>query len=426
MLTQRWPIFVGVTVVILIFLFSFSEHTDIKSALRPKPPPPPPLPVVVPALESDDWTFETVRDGLNLGLSNQRCSEAFPKLYTEIDRAVDFHKQRGGIKRKQVHLSDDPIHAQAHCLIYDGQLYVIQEQLRAYHVGPKRDPRISAAVGSVFRSLAALPNPRIVPNVEFIIDVEDWPGNDNPERTIWGFSRDRNDNNTWIMPDHGGWSPFDVAGVGSYHVFRDDVRLNEKPFSEKIPKAVYRGTKHLNEMREHLVEITKEKPWADAAHTSKENHILAHKFCDYQYLFHVEGKSWSGRLRYLSNCKSVLLIPTLNYIAHFYPLFESEGAHQNYVHVEHDFSDLDTKMNHYLEHPDEAARIAEEAKTTFRDRYLTPAAEACYYRRMYTAWAELQRWEPELWEDKKDEDGKKVRVRRGRSYEEWEMPNPFD
>ena len=92
------------------------------------------------------------------------------------------------------------------------------------------------------------------------------------------------------MPDHGGWSPFDVAGVGSYRVFRDDVRLNERPFADKIKKAVYRGTKHLNEMREHLVEVTKDKQWADAAHTSKENHILAHKFCDYQYLFHVEGQ----------------------------------------------------------------------------------------------------------------------------------------
>ena len=143
MVAQRWPIFVGVTIVILIFLFSFSEHTDIKSALRPKPPPPP-QPVVVPATESRDWTFQTARDGLNLGLSDQRCNvptpkapipifeissaltglpqEAFPKLYAEIDRANDFHKERGGIRQKQVKLSDDPIHAQAHCLIYDGEV----------------------------------------------------------------------------------------------------------------------------------------------------------------------------------------------------------------------------------------------------------------------------------------------------------------
>ena len=83
-------------------------------------------------------------------------------------------------------------------------------------------------------------------------------------------------------------------------------------------------------------------------------------------------------------------------------------------------------MTHYLEHPDEAQRIANESKRTFRDRYLTPAAEACYYRRMYKEWANLQKFEPELWTIKKDEDGKSIKARRGRSYEEWEMPNPFD
>ncbi|KAF2235637.1 hypothetical protein EV356DRAFT_444753 [Viridothelium virens] len=425
MFSQRWPVFVGVTVVILIFLFSFSEHTDIRSSWRPKPSPPV-QPIVVPATESSDWTFQAARDGLNLGLSDQRCNEAFPKLYAEIDRAVDFHRKRGGIQRSQIKLSDDPIHAQAHCLIYDGELYIVEERLRAYHVGPKRDPRISASVGAVYRSLVALPNPRVVPNVEFIIDVEDWPGDGNPERTIWGFSRDREDNNTWIMPDHGGWSPFDVSGVGSYRVFRDNVRINEQPFKDKIPKAVYRGTKSLNQMREHLVEVTKNKPWADAAHTNKDNHILAHKFCDYQYLFHVEGKSWSGRLRYLANCESVMLIPSLNYIAHFYPLLESEGPSQNYVHVEHDFSDLESKMEHYISHPEEAARIAEEARSSLRDRYLTPAAEACYHRRMYKSWSELQQWEPELWKEVKDEaSGKTHLERRGVGYEAWELPNPF-
>ena len=144
------------------------------------------------------------------------------------------------------------------------------------------------------------------------------------------------------------------------------------------------------------------------------------------FLNYVIGKSWSGRLRYLANCNSVLIIPTLNYIAHFYPLLESDGPHQNYVHVEHDFSDLDDKMSHFLSHPKESERIAEESKKAFRDRYLTPAAEACYYRRMYRVWSELQKWEPKLWMDKKDEDGKWKKVRRGRSYEAWEMPNPFD
>jgi len=54
-------------------------------------------------------------------------------------------------------------------------------------------------------------------------------------------------------------------------------------------------------------------------------------------------------------------------------------------------------MKYYREHPQEAERIANMSASTFRDRYLTPAAEACYWRAMVRRWAQVQNFEPEAY-----------------------------
>ena len=65
--------------------------------------------------------------------------------------------------------------------------------------------------------------------------------------------------------------------------------------------------------------------------------------------------------------------------------------------VKNDFSDLDDKMEWLLSHPADAARIARNNVATFRDRYLTPAAEACYWRRLINEWGRHS-FEPEFYD----------------------------
>jgi hypothetical protein len=80
-----------------------------------------------------------------------------------------------------------------------------------------------------------------------------------------------------------------------------------------------------------------------------------------------------------------------------HPLLVSSGPSQNFVEVETDFSDLEDKVLFLLQNPAEAQRIAKNNIEAFRDRYLTPAAQACYWRRMLNSWAEVS-FEPEEWE----------------------------
>jgi len=62
-------------------------------------------------------------------------------------------------------------------------------------------------------------------------------------------------------------------------------------------------------------------------------------------------------------------------------------------------------MTWLLDHPEEAAQIARNNVDKFRDRYLTPAAEACYWRKLIHEWAAHSAFEPEFY---KMVDGQRV------------------
>lgn len=75
----------------------------------------------------------------------------------------------------------------------------------------------------------------------------------------------------------------------------------------------------------------------------------------------------------------------------------AEGPDQNYVQVKRDFSDLECKVDELLADSDRAKAIARNGVNTFRDRYLTPAAQACYWRQLMHSWANVS-FTPEGWE----------------------------
>ena len=108
------------------------------------------------------------------------------------------------------------------------------------------------------------------------------------------------------------------------------------------------------------------------------------------------GRAWSGRLKYVQNCESVIIAHKLNWIQHYQHLLVPGGELQNFVQVERDWSDLSATMEHLLVHPEESTRIIQNSVRIFRDRYLTPAAEACYWRKLVRGWAGIS-FHPEFY-----------------------------
>lgn len=69
-------------------------------------------------------------------------------------------------------------------------------------------------------------------------------------------------------------------------------------------------------------------------------------------------------------------------------------------------------MTELLGDPKKAQSIADNSVTTFRERYLTPAAEACYWRALWRAYANVS--EPaDLWRLEVD----RTQTKRGLRYE---------
>lgn len=122
----------------------------------------------------------------------------------------------------------------------------------------------------------------------------------------------------------------------------------------------------------------------------------------------IIGRSYSGRGKYLQNCNSVVIMHRRTWIEPHHPLLVSSGPLQNFVEVETDFSDLEQKVMALLQDPDQAQQIAERGIETFRDRYLTPAAQACYWRQMFSGWAKVS-LTPEKWEIEEMSGRKKTR-----------------
>lgn len=84
--------------------------------------------------------------------------------------------------------------------------------------------------------------------------------------------------------------------------------------------------------------------------------------------------------------------------------------------MERDFSDLNDAMEDLLQHPEKAKRIADNSVQVFRERYLTPAAEACYWRVLIKAWKEIS-FEPLLYNGVEVGEKHKRTQKRGVRYE---------
>lgn len=212
---------------------------------------------------------------------------------------------------------------------------------------------------------------------------------------------------------------YSAPATGSFIDSRRHAAQHDSHFAEKIPKAFWRGVRWTNEaVRGALLEQTKGQEWADTAVIdwgSKTNTIPADEMCNYAFLVHTEGRSYSGRLQFILNCDSLPIIHELDWTAHFYHLLIPAGDNQNYIPVKRDFSDLQSKVEYYLEHPKEAQRIITNSINTFRNKYTSPAATSCYIRRLIQEYSTVS-FTPDV--ERSGKQGESTK-RRGVSFEEW-------
>ncbi|KAK3066462.1 hypothetical protein LTR53_017181 [Teratosphaeriaceae sp. CCFEE 6253] len=371
---------------------------------------------------ASDWRFEPARDASNIALTAAQCDFAFPKLYAEVDRSVKFWRD----KDHRISANDTRIRwrrdAAFRLLIHDNSLRILET--RDTMNGPYR-PRTLAVLHQLHQALlGATVSGEVLPPIQFAVTVDDMsliPNVENDTHAIWSFTRrlaDTDQERCWMIPDFNFWAGPDHAG--SFYDAQARARRQNAYMLDKIPKAVWRGVVWTNQaVRGGLLQAVAGKPWADVAEVvwaTKANFMPLEDLCRYAFVIHTEGRSWSGRLKYLLNCDSVPVVHKMDWTTHYYHLLVPAGAEQNHIPVRRDWADLEKKVQRYLTHLPASQKIADRAIATFRDQYLTPAAEACYWRRLVHGYSEVSE-KPEVFEAGVG-DGALDKVR-GISFEEF-------
>ncbi|PSR97700.1 glycosyl transferase family 90-domain-containing protein, partial [Coniella lustricola] len=277
---------------------------------------------------------------------------------------------------------------------------------------------------------------------------------------------------TFLMPHFSFWA-WKLPFIGSMQRAAAAIGELESslPFASKIPKAIWRGTAWFNSvqnprLRQNLLGATADKPWADvealtwdtvpgggqaqaqgqAGERTASNSLPIEDFCRYKYVLYTEGVTYSGRFQFLQLCGSVVLSPPIAWMMHVThlvkPAFSSDflasssslssaswtpsemvrrswpihyAPHEaNMVFVKPDWSDLEDVVAWLEQNPDVAQGIATRQRHVFAGGgYLSPAAEACYWRALVKGWAEVARWDEAVIEG----------LGRGQSYEAWAITN---
>lgn len=324
--------------------------------------------------------------------TEDQCGAMFHPLYLEADRAMDFWEARGGISFEDVDKASGI--ANARLLIYDNQLYV-----KGFVNG--LFSRAYAQVALINEAVITSPEP--LPNIEFAISINDWAHGE--PLPIWELSREAHVEQVWLMPDYGFYS-WPEPGVGSFQEVVQKTAKHEADhprWSSKDPRLFWKGAFWVNPLRQRLQEVSAGRKWSDIqdmnwGDNAAQNRKTIDGHCEYKYLAHVEGGSYSGRLKFIQMCRSVIVTHELKYIQHFHHLMNSNASSpdQNTVVTPgEDWAELDATMNSLLADDVRAERIADNGYQFWR-YWNGPAGINCYLRRMFHNYAKVQSFKPVL------------------------------
>ncbi len=139
------------------------------------------------------------------------------------------------------------------------------------------------------------------------------------------------------------------------------------PFKNKVPKLFFRGDIYNKPTRIKFFEQWADNPLFDLGDTTRSHPSKWHAdfvtipdHFNYQFILALEGFDMASSLQWImaSNCVPVMPKPTVEgWLMHSRL---QPGVH--YIEIAPDFSDAGEKIDYYVQHPEEAEKIAMESK----------------------------------------------------------------
>ena len=170
-----------------------------------------------------------------------------------------------------------------------------------------------------------------------------------------------------------------IAGDNSNSVLLklDKVRhfifLNDKiPFEKKQNKVIFRGKIGGKTNRQRFMELYCKHPLCNAGDIGRHanpawlaSKKTLYEHLDYKFIMALEGNDVASNLKWIMSSNSIAVMPRPTYETWF-----MEGTlipNYHYIEIQPDFSDLEERLNYYINHPEETQQIIENAH-----RYVAP------------------------------------------------------
>ncbi|KAM5180986.1 protein O-glucosyltransferase 2 [Mantella aurantiaca] len=328
----------------------------------------------------------------NIWLKNMACDESIPQIERDLRHflTVDLDKIAVEIPERFGHRQSI-----CHYTIKDNKVYI---KTYGEHVG------FRIFMDSFLLSLTSKVK---VPDVEFFVNLGDWPLEKRKVQPIhpifsWCGSTETKD---IVMPTYDLTDSI-LETMGRVSLDMTSVQGNTGPkWEEKNNTAFWRGRDSCKERLE-LVKMSRKHPdLIDAALTHffffKHDESLYgpivqpisfFDFFKYKYQILIDGTVAAYRMPYLLAGNSVILKQDSIYYEHFYSELQ---PWKHYVPFKKDLSDLLEKIQWVKDHDIEAKQIA-QAGQEFARNNLMGENIFCYYFKLFQAYAKLQVGEPKI------------------------------
>ncbi|XP_008547183.2 protein O-glucosyltransferase 2 [Microplitis demolitor] len=317
-------------------------------------------------------------------LKNNECAEEYPQVTEDLKifPSINFDELRNDLI-KEYHKPHS--HSFCHYVIKNNRIY---RKCYGQHVGFKM---FSDSI------LLSLSNKVRLPDVEFFMNLGDWPLISKIKKAYpmfsWCGSEETND---IVLPTYD-ISESSIENMG--RVMLDMLSVQGKiktPWDQKIEKVFWRGRDSRRE-RLDLIDIAKKNPELFNVSITNffffkdeidkygpgEKHISFFDFFNYKYQLNIDGTVAAYRFPYLLAGDSLVFKQESKYYEYFY---HHAIPNEHYVPVKHDLSDLVEKIKWAKENDDEALKIAIAGRSLMREVAL-PRDVFCYHVYLLKEWS---------------------------------------
>jgi len=214
-----------------------------------------------------------------------------------------------------------------------------------------------------------------------------------------------------LMPCFSLWNwPEARAGQWSDR-FESILSMGHKlEFSKRVPKLFWRGADN-DWKRRWFIEMGKKYPdtidvsgmdWIRKSgvlsHKGSDNYKTLEQHCSYKYLLHLEGASYSSRIKYLLLCGSTVVFNVIEYWEEYWYHLLENGKNIIFFNGNLNETALNSTLDFLKNNEDRAKDIGARGRQIVQN-YLNEHAVGCYWWKLLHEYGKLVGYEPTLHPD---------------------------